>query len=267
MSRLERMAARRFPDTVTAEESVTYVIEKLSDDDWARCQQFSGNSKPQTWLFSVSSNLIEEFSRRRFGRVRPPEWLRQEGDLWLQIWRWLCLERRYAESICDTLCDDGVRDRALISNIMRAIKARLPWCGVSTLPVPVEYQGADGGTVSLADTVSPVPAPLDTMAADAREELLASLSALAGLSSTQGLDNPDMFSTLRQALALESDELLLLKLHFQEGLSHLAIARLLNVPNHQPGRQIKKLLARIRQVFDQHGISFNAEDDVMGELE
>ena len=267
MSRLERMAARRFVDEVTAEESVTFVIEKLSDDDWARCQQFAGNSKPETWLFSVSSNLLEEFSRRRYGRARPPEWLRQEGDLWVQIWRWLCLERLFPESICDRLCDDGTREAPLIRNIMRAIKARLPWCGVSTLPIPVEYQADDGSTLNLADTVAPVPAPLESMEKDAKEELLASLSALAQMSTPDALHDPALLTLLKKKLALETDELLLLKLHFQEGLSGLAIARLLGVPNHQPGRQIRKLLAKIRTVFEQEGIDFEPAEASGGDTQ
>lgn len=262
---MERMAERRFPDLVTAEESVTYVIEQISADDWARCEAFTGGSKPETFLYSVCSNLLEEFSRKRYGRARPPEWLKQEGELWVQIWRWLCLERDHPEAISDRLCDDGAREPGLIHNIMRAIKAKLPWCGVSSLPIPAEYQDNDGNTVSVVDQVSTSPAPLEAMTETVREDVLASLSALAGHEPPAALRDSAVHARLRESLALEDDELLLLKLHFQEGLSGLAIARLLGVPNHQPGRQIRKLLEKIRNVFEAEGITLDQLDPTSGE--
>lgn len=267
LERLDRMARRRFVEEAAAEEATTFVIERLSESDWQRCRKFRGAAKPETWLFSVAANLLEEFSRQRFGRVRPPQWLQQEGELWVSIWRWLCLERQMAESITDTLCRDGSREPDLIRNVMRAIKARLPWCGVSTLPIPVEYRDEEGREVSLLDRTHSHAAPLDALAGEQREDVLATLSALIGLEDEPALDitDNDQLVRLRRRLALEDDERLLLKLHFREGLSGLAIARLLGVPNHQPGRQIRRLLKRIREAFEAEGIPLDAPTTAPGE--
>ena len=53
---IEKMCIRRFGRGVSAEECTTYVIEKLAEDDWQRCNQFQGRSKPTTLLCSLASN-------------------------------------------------------------------------------------------------------------------------------------------------------------------------------------------------------------------
>lgn len=267
MRRLERMAARRFPDDTTAEEASTFILDQLSHDNWQRCQSFNGSSRPETWLFSVAANLLEEFARKRFGRARPPAWLQQQSELWVTIWHFLCLERQPGETIVDRFSADGSREPALLRQIIRTIRARLPWCGASQMPIPSEYLAEDDSTVNIIDLHQHSPAPLDAMAGALREELLASLHVLAGLDdTTAGLhDNLPALAVLRQTLQLEDDERLLLKLHFQEGLSGQAIARLLGVPDHQPGRQIRRLLQRLRQAFDEAGLLADASEILSGE--
>lgn len=256
MRRLDRMAGRRFPDPVTAEEASTFILDQLSHNNWQRCDSFNGSSQPETWLFSVAANLLEEFARKRFGRARPPAWLQQQGELWVTIWHFLCLERHMAESIIDRLSHDGSREPNLLHNIIRTIRARLPWCGASHTPIPTEFITEDGSTVNLLDQHLHSPAPLEAMTADLREQVLATLHVLAGLDDTSAplSDSLAGLAALRQQLQLEDDERLLLKLHFQEGLSGQAIARLLGVPNHQPGRQIRRLLDRIRHAFHEQGL-------------
>ena len=267
MHRLERMTSRRFPDTATAEEASTFILEQLSDDNWRRCQSFNGSSRPETWLFSVAANLLEEFARKRFGRARPPAWLQQQGELWVTIWHFLCLERQPGESIVDRFGAGGSREPALLRQIISTIRGRLPWCGVSQMPIPSEYLAEDGSAVNILDHYQHSPAPLDAMASELREDLLASLHTLAGLgdSNIRLPDDLPALAALRQALQLEDDERLLLKLHFQEGLSGQAIARLLGVPDHQPGRQIRRLIQRLRQAFDQAGLLTDASEILSGE--
>lgn len=79
--RLSKMAQTTIIDDVVAEEAVTFVINKISENNWERCQSYSGRSAPETFLQSVCSNLIIDFHRKVYGGERPPEWLKKRQNL------------------------------------------------------------------------------------------------------------------------------------------------------------------------------------------
>ena len=90
---VNRLAARRFQQQETAEEAALYVLETLSQDNWKRLQDFSGKSKFTTYFTTVVYRLLEDYSRKRFGRVSPPQWIKRLGSFWITLYRLLCLER------------------------------------------------------------------------------------------------------------------------------------------------------------------------------
>lgn len=263
---LEKHALRRFIEPITADEACSFVLDKLSEDNWARCNTFKGQAKPGTFLYSLSARLFEEFSRQRYGRARPPVWLQQQGDFWVRLWKSICLERHSPDSVIEQLCRNGRYDTGIVKNIIRTIKARLPWCGVSNLPVPTEFLSEDGEELSLLDANSAGDSLEDALARNHLRETLATLAAL--------LEDPDALSDIeaetvqrtRQAITLSDESLLMLRLHFQEGLSFSAIARALGVPNHQPGRQIKHSLNEIHTALEQAGMHLRSAADALEEL-
>ncbi len=261
---LEKHALRRFIEPVTAEEACSFVLDKLSDSDWARCKTYKGQAKPGTFLYSLAARLFEEFSRQRYGRARPPVWLQQQGDFWVRLWKSICLERHSTDSVVDRLCHNGRYDAGIVKNIIRTIKARLPWCGVSNLPVPAEYLSVDGEELSLLDANSAGDSLEDALAQNHLSETLATLAALLD-DTIDDIDN-EVVQRARAALSLDDESLLMLKLHFQEGLSYSAIARALGVPNHQPGRQIKRSLVTIQSALEQAGMHLRSAADALDEL-
>ena len=263
---LEKHALRRFVEPVTAEEACSFVLDKLSEDNWARCNTFKGQAKPGTFLYSLSARLFEEFSRQRYGRARPPVWLQQQGDFWVRLWKNICLERNSHESVIDKLCRNGRFDAGIVTNIIRTIKVRLPWCGVSHLPIPTEYLSDEGEEWSLLDAGSSGDSLEDALARHHLSETLATLAAL--LDDTRAFDDtePEAIQQARQGLSLDDESLLMLRLHFQEGLSFSAIARALGVPNHQPGRQIKRSLGEIHRALEQAGMHVRSAADALEDL-
>lgn len=263
LKQLEKQALRRFVEPVTAEEACTFVLDKLAEDGWARCHTYKGQAKPGTFLYSLSARLFEEFSRQRYGRARPPQWLQQQGDFWVRLWKTLCLERHSPQSVVEELCRNGRHDADVIRNIIRTIKARLPWCGASHLPVPAEYLAEDGEEISLLDANGAGDSLEDTLGRQHLQDTLATLGAL--LDESDVFDDCDInaIARARQALTLDDESLLMLRLHFQEGLSFSAIARALGVPNHQPGRQIKRCLVDIQQALEQAGLHLRSAADAM----
>ena len=136
LTRLERQAFKRFSQQGLAEEACSYVLEKLSQNHWASCQQYTGKAKPETFLYTLVGNLLEEFARKRFGRPRPPQWLQREGDLWVKLWKMVCLERQLIPIVVEQFAQQSERATEFVHSIIRTIKARLPWCGSSNREIP-----------------------------------------------------------------------------------------------------------------------------------
>lgn len=263
LQRLERQAARRFSDAATAEEAVTFVLDRLAADDWQRCRRFSGRSRPHTFLFSVAGHLLEEFARSRYGRIRPPAWLQRQGELWVELWRRICLERALVPQVVERLSAGGRHDPSLLNRIVQTIKARLPWCGAADMPIPAEYVAADG---SVVDRLEQTPGATleDALDSEQREETLATLAALLSDESNTLRQIPGAaLARSRELLDLSAEEILILRLHFQEGLALTAVAAALGVPRHQPGRQMKRALAKIRAALTAAGIDLAAALDTL----
>lgn len=270
MRAFEKLATRRFNEGVLAEEAVTYVVEGLSADEWARCRAFRGTSKPSTFLYSLASNLIEEFSRQRFGRPRPPSWLQAQGETWVRMWKMLCLERQLLPSILDKL--SGTMESGLLTDIARTIKARMPNCGVSAMDhesmedvTSISDAQQDGdGVANAAESaeVAEVILLLRSVVDDEPAEDHFSEDARASAAGCAA-ENSSAFVRLREQLALSDDEKLLLKMIFVEGFSKSAASRALGLLPHQAGRIANSALQRIGDALRNCGLSL---DDLVDKL-
>lgn len=257
--RVNALAIRRFGDETIADESVTYTIQALSEEDWARCKKFTGKSKPETYLYSIASNLIEEFSRKKFGRQRPPEWLKREGELWITLWRQICLERLHIATVIDRHCATQLREPGRIAQIVSVIKGRIPWCGVKDAPTSLDQTLTSDSETTFLDTIDSEPsleANIEQACLTEALHLIASL--LHGEEEWQPHIPFEKWQGVRDALSLSDEDALMLRMHFCDGLSFSAIARHLGVANHVPGRQTKKLLEHIASVLKSHNLHWDS---------
>ncbi len=240
--RIRALCERRFGHTADAEVASDYVLEHLSSGDWAQCRKFTGKSRPETFLYTLCSNLVEEYARKKFGRIRPPSWLQQLGDTWLTLWKFICLERQPVPVAIDRLAgeDDALRDRHALTDMVKTIKARLPWCGQQSGEIPLEeyHQDTPGD---------------DDNSDDGLEALLLLLHQLVleqtGEPSLSSWQNPDTLQALRGAITLSDEQRLILRMAYVDGLKFSAIARSLNLPTHQPARLAQRAVAHIREVL------------------
>ncbi|MBB3168033.1 hypothetical protein [Simiduia aestuariiviva] len=253
LARVDKLALKRFGQPGLAEEAASFVLEGLSQNQWAACTHYSGRAKPLTYLLTLVNNLLEAFSRQRFGRPRPPEWLKREGDLWVQLWAKVCLERQLIPSVIDAY--SSLREPDFIRDIIRTIKARLPWCGESQREIP-----ADCFQCGTEDPHSPdiedasIAQRLDEQALEVTLAHLHAVFFSADCPSDANMTNANIDPTtprnanwqaLRAQLDLTAQEHLLLKLVHQEGVKLNQVAKILAMPSYQPGRLLKALYARI----------------------
>jgi RNA polymerase sigma factor (sigma-70 family) len=275
MRAFDKLAAKRFNNGVLAEEAVTHVLAALAEDDWARCRAFKGNAQPTTYLYSLASNLIEEFSRQRFGRPRPPRWLQEQGELWVQMWKMLCLERQLLTSVVDRLCINRAREPQMLYDVARTIKARLPNCGVTAMDhelrddlellsdaqqvdtdpemaeLPLE-EGALGEVVLMLRSITAGEAAQEAFSRQSRDDAAACAERVAG-----------ELSNFSQKLSLSDEERLLLRMIFVEGFSKTAASKALGMASHQAGRIVNAALARIAQALQECGLSL---EDLEGKV-
>lgn len=258
MTGLERMAARRFVQPVLADEACTAMLESLSENNWAALLSFTGKSAPSTFAYAVAGRAMEDFARRRFGRPRPPQWLQAMGQGWVKLWRMLCLERQWPETIQARLADEF--RVGLVAEAIREIKRRIPRCG--------EPGFAECCVTELG---------LDTLPEDNGESLEASFrvaqreQALALMTTllkpetdeATGVACPsneeEALAALAASLALTEDERLLLALHYEDGLASRRIAELTGSSPATVQRRLQALRARLMSALADIGMSDDGE--------
>ncbi len=79
------LSTRRFGETALAEEAVLAAIDSLSKDEWRRLELYKNKAKFKSFLRVVVLRLFEDFSRKRFGRARPPLWITKLGGMWPKL--------------------------------------------------------------------------------------------------------------------------------------------------------------------------------------
>lgn len=273
IERLDNLTKKRFGEGGLADEASSYVIEKLSADDWKVFDSFKGQSKPQTFLHSLASNFIEEFSRKRFGRPRPPEWLKRQGSLWVSVWRMLCLERKLPESIVDLLCIEQLREPKSINTVMQTIKAKVPSCGQAIREHSANTSVGDDENLSPEDLIPSFNTPEAEIENEHFGQVLEMISNLftssrsnkgvtpesvndSSIKAKQVLDSGSLNNakTLGDVLQLEDQEWIILRMVYQDGIKLKTVAQTLGLKDYEPGRIMKRTLEKIQAALVSLGI-------------
>jgi DNA-directed RNA polymerase specialized sigma24 family protein len=264
---IDSLAKRRFNHGVLAEEAATYVIEHLAENNWQRCSNFKGNSQAKTYLHSLIVNLLEEFSRKRFGRPRPPAWLKRQGELWINLWKQLCLERQSLPELLHRYEQTGLYQREWIEQVARVIKARIPRCGEYRFEAP--NMDSITNLTSLDADNQVIETPEDHLCRypfemRAETELFLVIQAVLQVepsndifseASVKKLNNDvcdvhNKLTQLRESLVLSDEEIIVLRMVYADGLSKKAVSRALGLPSHQAGLIVNKAMTRIRSAVE-----------------
>lgn len=246
---VNRLAARRFNREEVAEEAALYVLERLAEDDWLRLRKFQGKSSFASYLAAVAGRLLEDFSRRRYGRKRPPGWLEQLGGLWLLLYRLLCLERfGFGDAV--EMAADRYRGRRVpeIEEAASLILGRITDCGAHQYQ-PSEYHQRfpenhqDHGSAAQSSRLE----------REQRQQLLEALGIELFGTGPGRERHQALEKILAQRLELSGKDRLLLRLCHQEGLGTAAAGRLLGLNRFQVHGRLRRLYARIREAFSAAG--------------
>lgn len=258
MKRMEAMARKKFREEAFVIEAVDYVIGKLSEENWSRCQSFEGRAKADTFLYTVITRELRAFQHKKFGRKTAPTWLKAKGELWVRLWKWLCLERHHIETIVDRVVSDGLRSREFVIEATNLIKGKIPWCGASDPEIPTQY------LEKVDDDQTPIHEQVEDFSLEESMDLQDTESFLFTLHQllVERIENtaPSALEDARNIMAnisMDDEEWLVLKMHFQDGLKLKVIATALNLPPHKPGRILSGALKKVRASLEALNLSLD----------
>ena len=238
--RLDALAKRRFPrDENLAHEGLLYVMDRLEAESWRRVRAWQGLGQFLSFLTTLAARLLTDFTRVRFGHLRPPQWLDQKQDpLWDAAYRLLAVEHYPAHEAVEWLLGGyPERERWFIEEIVSTIRRK---CRIESQPV----EGAQHGNMNQVDESLAPDGQLIIKDKEMSEALQAYLHGESEAPTSPRVS--ELLSRLREHLHLTEEDRLLLRLRFQDGLSIQAIVRLLHLQG-DPYKRMNKLIAELRR--------------------
>lgn len=244
--KINAMAARRFGVGPLAEEAALAVIDRLEAEEWKRLNAYQGEASFWSFLKVVCSRLLEDFARRRYGRLRPPLWVITLGGIWEKLFQALCQERLAVGDAVEVVFQrQGTVDKPRIEEAAFQLLGRIPDCGK-----------AQGFEVSCPEEISsPVAGPEEQHSEQEKRELFETIFQLV-----LGIDPAHHSGALGERLAscrvsLSAEERLLLKLCYQDGLAVSAAGAMLGLNRFQAHGRMRRLQQRIRAELQRSGLA------------
>lgn len=239
--RLRRRTQRRFGATPDAQAAYNYALDAISDNDWLRLRNgFRGRGSAKGFLAVTFANLLEEYAVKKYGRRRPPAWVKRLGGNWVRAFEMLCLRRLLPETIVDALAGGEHARRDAARRMVQQVGSRIRDCG--------KYTGEElhADTAALMDQAHQANTPDDTMDAAAWRHLQGAVQAVF-CGTVEDTATAELApATADDAAVLTASQRLLLKLIYEDGYSVARAARALRWPTHRAHREHKSCLRRLQ---------------------
>lgn len=264
---INRIAERRFIDTNCAEEAALYVMNRLEEDDYRRLRTFSGRAKFSTFISSLTIRLLEDFSRKKFGRVRPPAWITALGGIWVTLFQLLCLQRLSVVEAIETMKSRiADRNQQQVEETAWTILEKVTSCGKHQ---GVEVPFDDAGERQANDQDNMVghhDGPEVHFLKNERRILFELLfKGVTKAEDVQSSAERSFMTMLETPILLSPEERLLLKLCFQDELSVTRAGKMLGLNANQSHGKLRRLLVRLRDEFDRAGIGDELREMLHGD--
>jgi DNA-directed RNA polymerase specialized sigma24 family protein len=249
---LEALARRRFPyNDNLSHEALHYILDCMEADEWRRIRSWQQQGRFLTYLTTMTTRLLTDFSRKQFGHIRKPKWLAAKQDeTWDMAYRLLITEKFTQHEVVEILTlRQPYRDKRTLSQIVRTIQCR---CNATTGPNTEHYEPVD-------NHVLPSPAncePEQQLMIDNYELAEALRCCLINADETQTLNSDRTTKLLHQLqpqLQLSDEDRLILQLRYSDGLSVRDIVKLLHLPG-DGYKRIRKIIREIKAVLQTTGL-------------
>ncbi|WP_161629816.1 sigma-70 family RNA polymerase sigma factor [Desulfogranum japonicum] len=246
---INRLAMRRFPSEALAEEAALFVINGLAEDNWRRLRAFSGKSSAKTYIAALTHRLLEDFARKRFGRIKPPAWVHRLGGIWTTLFKLLCLERYTPDEAVAIIKNRQPASSATLEHAAYTLLGEIPSCG--------EYRGEPAELVEEANPEQDSGQASSQQLELERQERAQLLTILGRMClSIESPAETEAFVEKISELSfdLAPEETLLLQLCYRDGLSVAEAGRMLGLNRYQVHGRLRRLLERIRNTIRDAGL-------------
>ena len=249
---INSLARRRFANQTLAEEAALAVMDGLEKDDWLVVRKHAGLASFSTYLAAVTWRLLEDFSRRRFGRIRPPSWIRSLGGLWLDLFRLLCLERLALTDAVEHISDRRpTEERHEIENAAYAIRREVVDCGRQQAKEEELNENTEQGD---SEKLQSQTSQAEKLEEEEQQKIFKLLfEMLTG--SEENLSERGLAALRVFQPQLTSEERLLLKLCYRDGHSVIEAGRMLGMNRFQIHGRLRRILERVRLELARIGLA------------
>jgi len=249
---INSMAARRFGEGVLAEEAALAVIEGLRADNWHRVRAYDERASFATFVRTLTARLLEDFARKRFGRLRPPFWITSFGGIWVKLFTALCLERLPLGSAVEVVLQRQMTaKKSEIEAAACQLLERIPDCGMHQ-GLEVSFNEEENVTDDRPD--GPL-GPDHAAEEQQKRELFEAIFQLILGETEFRVADALLVKLNRLAIQLSPEEKLLIKLCYQDGLGVAQAGDMLGLNRFQVHGKKRRLLARLKQEFDRTGLA------------
>lgn len=247
------MATRRFGEGALAEEAALAVIDGFKVDNWHRLRAYNEQATFATFVRTLTARLLEDFARKRFGRVRPPLWVKTFGGIWEKLFTALCLERLPVTEAVEVVWQRQMAARKTeIESAAYQLLARIPDCGMHQ-GLEVAYEEANSAYSGLGHHGESIPDR--SFEEQQKRELLQSIFQLVlgekELEISQGL----LKKINQLEISLSPEEKLLFKLCYQDGLPVAKAGEMLGMSRFQAHGKKRRLIKRLKEEFERTGLA------------
>ena len=268
---IDRMVRKRFPDPAAADEAFLFVMERLESDDWRRVREYKGNATFTTYIIKVVSNLLLDFSDHKYGKFRPPVWIKKMGALWEEVHKRLCRERMSKEDVEYSMTIGAPEDRepGAVREAVEVILAKIPDCGKykkGKMFVTDPDNLKDGEQVQRTGT-NTVPEELSAVLGyvSLQEKLFPFLNKDNQNKDAEPLQKSNLETAIRNfrsRLELSVEDRLFLKMVYQDGFNVKAAGEKLNIDEKQVHKRHRGLLDHLGKAMRESGLEQHVKEFV-----
>lgn len=259
---MDKLAEKRFPNSTLAVEASMFVLTKLEEDNWKRIRSFQGKAQFSTFITVLTKRLLEDFSRKKFKRIRPPQWLKKLGGLWLEVFRYLCLDRyTVPETVESMVSSVPGRSREEIEDAAQTVLLKIHDCGAYH---GAEFQTEDSELEQAAHSTKDHSSQEDTVY-EKDSRLLFEVIFQNFLDDPPNSSSLDMVNEQLSSMkiCLRPTERLLLRMRFVEGMSVSAGCRKLGLDEYKGRKVLRDCLTTLREQFRQAGLEEQIQELLM----
>lgn len=257
-SLLEKLCKRRFQNESIYLEASNYVLCELTADGFKRLKAYKGNSSFRAFFSVVAQRLLEDFSRKKYGRQRVPHWIKELGQLWEQAYRMLCCERMSRTDTIESLRLSAPGGRSLldVEEAVETVLSEVPNCGeIRGEPVAGAPDLPEGGD---RERQIHEVSPEEAMRLRYYHVILGWLAEYMGRKENEeGMpEDPwvrSIIDRLRTEVNITAEEKFFLRMIFTDRMTVTSAGRTLGFNTNQAHGKYRRLMGRLRKAIEDAG--------------